>query len=277
MPAYGVTVEEVEALREVAGAREEDAVVFVADTAENVQDALKAVVERAQEAIEGVPAETRTAKDDGTTRYMRPRPGAARMYPETDIPPSEITSTLVEKIRSNLPEPAEKKLKRLMKQYDLNEKLATQIIDSEYGGLFEVIVEESGVAATTVAVFLTETLKSLKRDGVAVENVTDSQVMEIFKGVGSGEVVKEAVADVFVWLSENEGENLQDAVDALGLKMFSKAELAQLIDQVIAENKKSVDQMGQKAFGMLMGVVMKEVRGKADPSVVGALLRERLK
>ena len=277
MPAYGVTAEEVETLRKATEAREEDAIVFVADTAENVQDALKAVVERAQEAIDGVPAETRTAKDDGTTRYMRPRPGAARMYPETDIPPSEISSALVEKIRSNLPEPTEKKLKRLMKEYGLNKKLATQIIDLEYGGLFEVIVKESGVAATTVAVFLTETLKSLRRDGVSVEKVSDSQVMEIFRGVGSGELVKEAVADVFVWLSENDGKSLQDAVDALGLKMFSTTELALLVDRIIAENNQAVDRMGQRAFGMLMGVVMKEVRGKADPSIVSALLRERLK
>ena len=277
MPAYGVTAEEVEAVRKAAGASEEDAVVFVADTAENVEDALKAVVERAQEAIVGVPAETRTAKDDGTTRYMRPRPGAARMYPETDIPPSAISSALVEKIRLNLPEPAEKKLKRLMKAYDLNAKLAKQIIDSEYGGLFEVIVKESGVTATTVAVFLTETLKSLRRDGIVVENVTDGQVMEIFRGVGSGELVKEAVADVFVWFSKNEGKSLKDAVEALGLKMFSKAELAKLIDRVVAENNQSVDQMGQKAFGTLMAIVMKEVRGKADPSIVSALLRERLK
>ena len=111
----------------------------MADTAENVADALKAVVERAQELVKGVPAETRTAKDDGTTRYMRPRPGAARMYPETDIPPQPITDELLEKIRSNLPEPAEKKVARMIKQYGLNEKLAKQLADSEYTFLFEDI------------------------------------------------------------------------------------------------------------------------------------------
>jgi glutamyl-tRNA(Gln) amidotransferase subunit E len=277
LPAYDVTAEEVEELRKAVGASEEDAVVFVADVPENAADALRAVVERAQEAISGVSAETRAANADGTTRYMRPRPGAARMYPETDIAPSVINSAFVEKIRLNLPEPAEKKLERLMKEYRLNAKLAKQIVDSEYGGLFEVIVKESSVAATTVAVFLTETLKALKRDSVQVEKVTEGQVMEIFRGVGSGEIAKEAVADIFVWLSENEGENLHDAVGALGLKMFSKAELAKLVDQVIAENRQSVDQMGKKAFGMLMGIVMKEVRGKADPGLVNALLRERLK
>ncbi len=277
LPAYGVTAEEIEALRKAVGATEEDAVVFVADVPENAADALRAVVERAQEAISGVPAETRAAKADGTTRYMRPRPGAARMYPETDIPPSLITSAFVKKIRFNLPEPAEKKLERLMKEYRLNEKLAKQIVDSEYGKLFESIVKESDVTATTVAVFLTETLKALKRDGVQVEKVTENQIMKIFSCVGSEEITKEAVADVFVWLSKNEGKNLQDAVDALGLKMFSKAELETLVDQVISANRQSIDRLGKKAFGMLMGIVMKEVRGKADPKLVSKLLRERLK
>jgi glutamyl-tRNA(Gln) amidotransferase subunit E len=277
MPAYGVTAEEVEALRKAAGASEEDAVVFVADTAENVHDALKAVVDRAQEAIDGVPAETRTAKEDGTTRYMRPRPGAARMYPETDIPPSLITSAFVDKIRLNLPEPAEKKLKRLMKEYGLNEKLAKQIVDSEYGVLFESIVKESGVSATTISVFLTESLKALKRDGVRTENVPDEQIREIFQLVGSGELAKEAIADVFSRLSEHEEKSVADTIEALGLKMLTREELERLIDRVIVANRQSVDRLGKNTFGMLMGIVMKEVRGKADPELVGKLLRERLK
>ncbi len=277
MPAYGVTPEEVDALRKAVRAGEEDAVVFVADASENVADALKAVVERAQEAISGVPAETRAANADGTSRYMRPRPGAARMYPETDIPPTLITEEFVERVRLNLPEPAEKKIERLMKQYGLNGKLSKQIVDSENYALFEAVVKESGVAATTVAVFLTETLISLKRDGVQVEKVTENQVKEIFRNIGSGELTKEALADVFVWLSKHEGKNLHDAVDGLGLKMFSKVELEALIDRVVAANKQSVEKLGKNAFGTLMGAVMKEVRGKADPELVSKLLRERLR
>jgi len=277
MPAYGITSEEVEALRKAMNARDEDAVVFVADMPENAADALKAVVERAQEAISGVPAETRAANADGTTRYMRPRPGAARMYPETDIPPSLITRDFVERVRQSLPEPAEKKLKRLMREYKLNEKLAQQIVDSEYSALFEVIVQESGVSATTVAAFLTETWKALKRDGVPVEQVPEEQMREVFRLVGAGELAKEAVAEVFTWLSKHEGKSVKDAVAELGLKMFSEAELAVIVDRVIAANRQAVAKLGKNAFGMLMGAVMKEVRGKATAELVGKLLKERLK
>jgi glutamyl-tRNA(Gln) amidotransferase subunit E len=199
------------------------------------------------------------------------------MYPETDIPPSLITDVFLDKVRSNLPEPAEKKRQRLMKEYRVNEKLAKQVVDSEYAALFEVIVKESGVAATTVAAFLTETLKALKRDGIRVEEVSDVQVIEIFKSVGSGTLAKEAVADVFSWLSNHEGKNLDDAIGDLGLKMLSEKELENLINRTITENKKSVDRLGKNAFGVLMGNVMKQARGKADPELVGRLLREKLR
>ena len=274
---YGITPDETATVRKAVGAAEADAVVFVADTAENTLDALKAVVERAQEACIAIPAETRTAKDDGTTRYMRPRPGAARMYPETDIPPQPITEELVEKVKAHLPEPADKKLARLIKQYGLNEKLAKQLIDSEYIGIFEETAKTSGVAASTVAAFLTETVKALKRESVPTENVTDEQISSIFKAVGSGELAKEAIADIFSWLSKNEGKTLQDATNALGLKMFTEADLAPIIDRIIAANKQQIEKLGKNAFGMLMGAAMKEVRGKANPELVGKLLRERLK
>ncbi|MCW4028752.1 MAG: Glu-tRNA(Gln) amidotransferase subunit GatE [Candidatus Bathyarchaeota archaeon] len=273
---YGITPEEVKALRELVGASEGDAVVFVADTAENTHDALKAVVDRAQVACTGVPQETRTAKDDGTTRYMRPRPGAARMYPETDIPSQAITEELVQQIKANLPEPADKKLTRLIKEYSLNEKLAKQLIDSEYITIFEETAKASGTPASTIAAFLTETVKALKRDGVPTENVTDEQISAIFAAVGAGELAKEATADVFSWLSKNEGKTVADATAALGLKMFTEADLAPIIDRIVASNKAQIEKLGKGAFGMLMGAAMKEVRGKANPELVSKLLKERL-
>jgi glutamyl-tRNA(Gln) amidotransferase subunit E len=276
MPNYGVTPEEVGALRKAVNASEGDAVVFVADNAENTVDALKAVVERAREAVTEVPAETRMAKEDGTTRYMRPRPGAARMYPETDIPPTLVTEEFVASVRSNLPEPAEKRIQRMMKDHRLNEKLAKQIFDSEYNLLFENIVKESGVSATTVAVFLTESLKALKREGVQVDNVADEQIKEIFKRIGSGELTKESVGDVFSWLSKNEGKSVADAAESLGLKMLSREELERLVYRVIAENKPSIEKLGKGAFGLVMGLVMKEARGKASPELVSQLIKQKL-
>ena len=277
MPAYGITTEEIETLRKTVKAEEHDAIVFVADETENAKDALKAVVERAREAIKGVPEETRGANPDGTTRYMRPRPGAARMYPETDIPPIQLTQNYIKQIQSRLPELPEQKLQRLMKEYQLNHKLAKQILDSEHLELFETIVKESQVSPTTVAVFLTETLKALKREGIQVEKISENQMREIFKVVGSGELTKEATPEIVRWLSKYENKSVQEAINSLDLRVLSKEELEKIIDDLIKVNKKLVEERGEDAFSPLMGIIMKEMRGKANATLVGELIKNKLK
>jgi aspartyl-tRNA(Asn)/glutamyl-tRNA(Gln) amidotransferase subunit B len=59
--------------------------------------------------------------------------------------------------------------------------------------------------------------------------------------------------------------------------MFTEADLAPIVDRVVEANKPQIDKLGKAVFGMLMGVVMKEVRGKANPELVSKLLKERLK
>jgi glutamyl-tRNA(Gln) amidotransferase subunit E len=276
LPAYGITAEEVEKLRKATKAEEQDAVVFVADSSENARDALKAVVERAREAIKGVPEETRAPNPDGTTRYMRPRPGAARMYPETDIPPTQITENYIKKISSRLPELPEQKLERLMKEYKLNQKLAKQVLDSEYSEQFQTIVKESNVSPTTVAAFLTETLKALKRDGVLVEKISEPMMREIFRSMGYGTITKEAFPEIVAWLSKHEDKSIQEAINSLGLGMLSKVELEKIVDTIIGANKSLIKEQGANAFGPIMGLVMKEVRGKANAKSVGEVIKKKL-
>jgi len=276
LPAYGITAEEIKELKKATGAEGQDAIVFVADKPENAKDALKAAVERAREAIKGVPEETRAPNPDGTTRYMRPRPGAARMYPETDIPPTRITEDYIKRTSLVLPELPEQKLERLMKDYGLNQKLAKQILDSEYNELFETIIKKSKVSPTTVAAFLTETLRALKRDGVQVDKILDNQIREIFKHVGSGELTKEAISDVAVWLSKHENASVNEAITGLELKMISKEALEKIIEEIIEKNKGLIKERGAGAFGSLMGVVMKEVRGRASAQLVSEVLKKKL-
>jgi len=276
LPAYGITEEEVRRLRLAVKAEESDAIVFVADAKENAIDALKAVVERAREALRGVPEETRAANPDGSTRYMRPRPGAARMYPETDVPPIQISQDYIKELKSKLPELPEQKLERLMKDYGLNRKLASQVLDSEYCELFEEIVKETGVTSTLVAATLTETMKALKRDGIEVWRVSDERLLELFKFVGAGKLAKEAIPDVITWLSKNEDKNVEDAIKSLGLSMLSEEEIRRIVRETVEKNMELVKQRGKGAFGPLMGIIMRNYRGKVDAEKVSKLLKEHL-
>jgi len=277
MPAYGITTEEVDELKQQAEAEEQDAVVFVADSLENATDALKAVVERAKEALKDVPDETRAANPDGTTRYMRPRPGAARMYPETDVPPIQITEDYLKQLHTRLPEQPDQKMERLTKTYGLNQKLAKQILDSEYATLFETIVKETKVSPTTVAAALTETIKSLKREGIQIENVADQQLRELFSLINTGHATKEAIPDIITWLAKHGDSLVKQAVESLSLGMLSEKELTKIIDDLIRQNQSLVEKSGEAAFSALMGQVMKKVRGKANAEKVANMLRKKLK
>jgi glutamyl-tRNA(Gln) amidotransferase subunit E len=277
MPAYGITTQEVDQLKKIMKAEEQDALVFVADKLENATDALKVVVERAKEAFKGVPEETRAANPDGTTRYMRPRPGAARMYPETDVPPIQITQDRLKQLRANLPEMPEQKMERLTESYGLNQKLAKQVLDSEYAPLFEIIAKETKVSPTVVAAVLTETMKSLKREGTPTENISDQQLRQLFELIDTGQTVKEAVPDIIAWLAKHENASANQAVENLGLSLISQHEIEETINTIIKENKALVDKSGEAAFGALMGQVMKKIRGKADAEMVVTALRKKLK
>ena len=276
LPSYGAREDEIRRLRELSKAESEDAVVLVADYEENAEDALKAVLERAREAREGVPEETRAPRPDGTTRYMRPRPGEARMYPETDVPPIEVTREQLSQLRSRLPELPEQKTGRLIKEYGLNKKLARQLQDSPYADLFEAIVKETNVSPTVVAATLTETFKALKRDGVKVVNVKDDEIIEVFRLVGSEKTSKEAIPEIVTWLSEHEDAEPADAVEALGLSIISKDELESIIDELIKRNRELLKERGEKAFGPLMGSIMREYRGRVNADSVRKILKERL-
>ncbi len=276
LPAYGITEDEFDQLGSLAKKGLLDAVVFVADTLENATDALKAVARRAREAVKGVPEETRAATPAGTTRYMRPRPGAARMYPETDVPPMQLTKNYLDELRSRLPQLPEQNIKRLIKEFGLNKKLAKQILDSKYIDLFEVLAKETGVSPTVVAVTLTETLKALKREGKSVEAVTEGQFRDLFDLVSSGETVKEVIPDVISWLSKHEGASVREALVSLGLLMISRRELEVMIRDLVEDNISLVSERGRNAFDPLMGIIMGRVRGRVRAELVKELLERRL-
>jgi len=277
LPSYGVTDDEIKRLKEALKAGPQDAVVIVVGDKESCIDALRAVVERAKEALRGVPEETRAARPDGTTRYMRPRPGAARMYPETDVPPIPITSEHIRRLKENLPEMPEQKIKRLIREYGINEKLARQLQDSDYTEIFEKAVNETGVSPTLVAATLTETFKALKREGVNIEKLQDDKIIEIFKLVDSGKTSKEALPEIAKWLSKHEDASPIEAVEALGLGMLSEEELRGIILETLSQNEDLIGKMGEKAFGILMGQIMKKHRGRVDARKVSQLLMEELR
>lgn len=277
LPAYGVNQAEVEATSRTLGCGDSDAFVIIADRGESVMDGLRAVVERAKEASERVPEETRTANPDGTTHYMRPRPGAARMYPETDVPPVAVDAARLQRISEQLPRMPEEIAHELESKYALSNKLASQLVDSEFLQVFESIVTGSkNVAPSYVATILTEALKSLAREKVPVENIQEFHLQQVFRLVDRGATAKESVTDILKWIALHAESSAESAIKELGLEMLPRTDLERIINGVISSQKTTVTEQGSRALGRIMSMVMREVRGKADPRIVNEILKERL-
>lgn len=277
LPGYGITQTEVEEIGKTLHAGSTDAFVLIADTRENTIDGLRAVLERAKEATIGVPEETRTANQDGTTHYMRPRPGAARMYPETDIPPVQISSEMVRRLKDNLPKLPDELAREIEKRYEIGPKLAIQLVNSDYLETFrEIVASSENVPSSFIATILTESLRSLTRDKVPVDNLEESHLREVFHSVSEGKTAKESVVEILKWLASNPRASVREAVETLHLGMIGRSELAAIISKTLSSHASFVKENGTNAMGKMMGLVMAEVRGRADPRTVTELLKTEL-
>lgn len=198
------------------------------------------------------------------------------MYPETDVVCITVTPERLEALTSALPEMPEEKLARLKDDYGINEKLARQVVNSIHSEFFEELAREGLGDPTLIAVTLTETLKSLKRDGVLVGSLGEPAIRGVFALVNDGRTAKESVPELITWLASSPEGSAEVALDALGLGMMGLEALRELVEAKVSEKEGMVEQMGMKAFGPLMGMMMGEVRGKARAEDVQALLREAL-
>jgi glutamyl-tRNA(Gln) amidotransferase subunit E len=274
LPNYGITNDEIRKLREFMNADENDAIVITGGPEENCIEGLKAVYQRVLQAFSSIPEETRVAKPDGTTSYARPRPGSARMYPETDVPPIVITKELLDTLRNSLPKTLEERVEELVRIHKLNKELASSIVDSDYYELYLEAVK-MGVPPTIAASTLTQILKSLKRDGIPVENLNEEILRDLFKELSKGLIAKEAIPDILTWLAKNPSSSLDQALKALNLTPLSKEEVNKLIDSLIEKYKDTakIDALS----GIIMKELMRQIRGRFDGGEAKRLVDERIK
>jgi glutamyl-tRNA(Gln) amidotransferase subunit E len=234
-------------------------------------------VKRAAEATFGVPAETRTPLPDGCSKYARPRPGAQRMYPETDVRPVKITDERLKRIKRNMPERLEKKEKRFIKEYSLSEELASQIVRSLQLDVFEEIIQKFDVSPTLVAVTLQNTMISLHRDGIPTENIQEPHFIDIFELQSSGKISSDAIPEILKYLAEHPESGVRQAIQKMELEKVDTAEIEAIIQKIVQAKSDFVRNQGERAIGGLMGIAMKELRGKADGKIVKDLITAEVK
>ena len=273
LPAYGVTQEEVDAVRTAMGASPVDCVVLVAgSTGKQAQCALSQVVIRAGIALSGspVPEETRKMLEGGSSAYMRPLPGAARMYPETDVVPVLIDSDLWKSI--TLPELLNVKAARYAATYGIEPAYAAQLVSSEKLPLFDRAIAE-GIKPKLAAFTLLSTVTELRREGAEIGSLADGDYLGIWHAVEDGLAAKEAIPDLLRAVAS--GMTLEVALSSL-VPPVSVDELEIIVRKIIATRMDFVQEKGKAALGPLMGLVMAEVRGSVDGKIVSGVLKKEI-
>ena len=271
----GVAGPERDAIAGALGAGPTDALILVAGKGEAVSRVVPLVEGRLAEAASGVPAETRAATDAGETRYMRPRPGSQRMYPETDIQDIEISPQTRRRLRRAAPEPWTASVGRLQKRFELSRDLALKLYDSEGAVEFEALAARLKLEPSFIASVLVDLPARLEREGVPESNVDSRSLVAALEAVAKGKAAKEAVPDI---LRESASKKItvDEAISSLGLGAVSESEVERIVESIVAREGELISERGEGAFSPLMGEVMKELRGKADGSTVARVLRKEL-
>ncbi|MGQ9513597.1 MAG: Glu-tRNA(Gln) amidotransferase subunit GatE [Thermoproteota archaeon] len=275
LPGYGISELEVDEIGKILEVRSNDAFVIVAGPEKRARAAIEAVIRRANLALSGVPEETRRPLPNGNTAYMRPLPGAARMYPETDVPPFVVTKELLEEVSRSLPPMPEERLEKLVKEHGLSRHLAEQLVNSPSLRIYESIVSSSNFDRTAIASTLLNTIPFLRREGLIVERLDEEKLKFVFKEAEKLKLSREEVEEVLTILCK-EGLDVESAAKKIFSARMSEEKLRERLREIVKLNSSILAEKGKGAIKPLMGIAMKELRGRASGSEIHRILIEEI-
>ncbi|MBS4052298.1 MAG: Asp-tRNA(Asn)/Glu-tRNA(Gln) amidotransferase subunit GatB [Methylomonas sp.] len=255
-----------------------------------VEKAINHEIERQIDVIEGggkVVQETRlydANKDE--TRSMRSKEEANdyRYFPDPDLLPVEIEQSLKDEIRATLPELPDAKKLRFLEQYALDaESAATLTSSRELADFYEAVVKASAGEAKLAGNWMTgDVLGALNKAGLEIGAcpVSAERLAGLLKRIADNTISGKIAKQVFdkLW---NGTETADEIIENEGLKQITDTgAIEAIVDKVIAANPVPVKQYlagKDKALMALVGQVMKETQGKANPGDVNKMLIAKLK
>ncbi len=219
-----------------------------------------------------------------------------RYFPEPDIPPLEFTSKYVEELKRDLPELPDSKLKRFQEEYCLNPKDAEIIIsEKDLADYFEKVISEikekincqeiccaeDKTIKLAVNYVITEVRKHLVKNGhlIGEIKITPENYAEFIGIVADGKINSSAAQAVLLEMYKTGGDPSQIIEEKNLGQMDDGEEMEAIVDKVISENQKSVEDYKNgkgNALQFLVGKVMSATKGKANPAIVKKILEKKL-
>ena len=220
----------------------------------------------------------------GTTHTMRSKEQAHdyRYFPDPDLVPMEVARALVERIRGELPTLPWQRFERYTREYSLNVKQATQLIDNPpLAKFFDDVVAASGNPQQSTNFVLGDLSRLANETETAVHEspVTAAHLSELIALVDAKTINSKIAKELLQRMWDGHGSP-KAIVEKEGLAQTSDpAAVEKFIDDVLAANEKSVAEYKAgktNVMGFLVGQVMKSSKGKADPQLVNALMKQKL-
>jgi len=220
----------------------------------------------------------------GVTRSMRSKEEAHdyRYFPDPDLVPIVIGNDWIERVRSCLPELPEAKYNRFLIEYGLPEYDAEVLTSSRpLADYFEQCAKATANAKAAANWVMGELTRALNDTATTIEQcpVSPAKLAALVRLIDGGTISGTIAKKVFeeVWKNGGDPETI---VEQQGLAQVSDTgAIEAAIDQIMAANQGQVDEYRsgkEKVFGFFVGQVMKAMKGKANPTVVNDLLKQKL-
>lgn len=268
---YGLSQTEWKGVRQALKASAGDAIVVVWGPVEDVATAAKEILARAREAMEGVPAETRTTNRDGTSGFERILPGPDRMYPDTDTPPKAIPDAWVAAEASALPERPWSREDRY-RACGLDPRLAERLASTEEADLFDALSPRAGEIARRVAgALLKRPASYLRRENIPLP-VPPERLKPIVDALERGVFRAEAFERAVDLALEHPEAPIADVLERFRRSNRDGADLEKRIAETVERMRPLARKPADTVIRWAMGQVMPPFLGRIAPEEV----RERL-
>lgn len=273
---YNLKDEEINKIKAKLKCQKGDLFVLIMGGTDRLKDAMDIVEKRTIAALNGVPPETRRALENMNHEFLRDIHGGARLYPDTDSREIILDKKRIKSIRKKLPVYPWELIPKLSKKYKISPSIIENLIMKGDIFLFEKILSFFKGKPILVATTITDLIKTIRRDGYHVENLSDQHLIDLFQTADDGLIAKEAFDKILIYLTQNPLKSVKDSVKKMSITSISKEDLGDLINKIVPQFKELIKERKMGAMGPVMGAVMKEVRGRIDGKLVNQAVKEAI-
>ncbi len=233
---------------------------------------------------EGYKIKQETRKWDaakGRTITMRTKEDAHdyRYFPEPDLPPIIISDEQVRDINNTLPELPSEKFDRFMNEYKLTEKEVEILISSKQIAEYYEKVVSFDCDPKEVSNWIIVEMFRVMKENLSIP-IKEENLAKLIKLVEKGTISRSAAKEVFDELV-TEDKDPEEIVKEKGLKQISGTDkLSEIAKTVLDNNPQAVEDYKNgktKVIGFLVGQIMKESKGKANPGLAKSIIEEQLR